>query len=59
MAIRTIKQLVNAVLETFVQKPGVGCFSCHQYASVARSGGLKANFATSYSFIFGHANSPK
>ncbi len=51
--------LVNAVLETFVQKPGIGCFSCHQYASVARSGRLKANFATSYSFIFGHASSPK
>ena len=49
---------VNAVLETFVQKPGVGCFACHQYASVARSGGLKANFATSYSFMFGHATSP-
>jgi len=51
--------VVNAVLETFVQSDGIGCFSCHQGATVARSGELKPPFASSYSFVFGRAKSPK
>lgn len=46
--------LVNAVLETFEQKPGLGCFSCHQYATTAG----KTSYAASYSFAFGLATTP-
>jgi hypothetical protein len=47
--------LVNAAIETFLQQPNTGCFSCHIYATVAPVGGKSANLATSYSFLFGHA----
>ena len=48
--------LVNAVLETFLQKPNVGCISCHQYATVAAVGSQKPNIAASYSFMFKRAS---
>jgi hypothetical protein len=51
--------VVNPVLETFVQSDGIGCFSCHTYATVAASGNNKPNFASSYSFTFGRAATPK
>jgi len=48
--------MVNAVLETFLQKPNVGCISCHQYATVAAVGSQKPNIAASYSFMFKRAS---
>lgn len=51
--------VVNAVLETFKQQPGTGCLSCHVYGSVASSGSQGPNYATDYSFVFGHATAPK
>jgi hypothetical protein len=49
--------LVNAVIETFVQQPGMACLSCHQYGTTAASGSNPA-YASSYSFMFGRANAP-
>jgi hypothetical protein len=49
--------LVNAVVETFVQQPHVGCLSCHQYATTAASGS-NATYASSYSFMFERARVP-
>lgn len=46
--------MVNAVLETFKQKDGMGCFTCHQYAGTAQK-----SFAASYSFMFEHATAPQ
>lgn len=51
--------VVNAVLETFVQSDGIGCFSCHTYATIAGSGGIKPPYAASYSFVFGRATTPQ
>ena len=51
--------VVNAVLETFKQQAGTGCLTCHIYGSVASSGSQSPNYATDYSFVFGHATSPK
>jgi hypothetical protein len=48
--------MVNAVVETFLQKPKIGCLLCHQNAKVAPVGDQKPNYATSYSFIFKHAS---
>jgi hypothetical protein len=48
--------LVNAVLETFLQKPNVSCVGCHQYATVAAVGNQKPNIAASYSFMFKRAS---
>lgn len=50
------KTMVNAVLETFLQKPDVGCLACHQYAKVAPVSGQKPNYASSYSFMFKRAS---
>ena len=51
--------VVNAVLETFQQQPGTGCLTCHVFGTVASSGSQSPNYATDYSFVFGHAASPK
>jgi hypothetical protein len=51
--------MVSPVLETFLQTPGMGCLTCHQYATTASVSGYKASYAASYSFAFGHATSPK
>jgi hypothetical protein len=48
--------MVNAVLETFLQKPDIGCLACHQYAKVAPVSGQKPNYASSYSFMFKRAS---
>jgi cytochrome c551/c552 len=48
--------MVNAVLESFLQKPNVGCIGCHQYATVAPVGSQKPNIAASYSFMFKRAS---
>jgi hypothetical protein len=50
--------VVNAVLETFKQQQGTGCMTCHIYGSVASSGNQGPNYATGYSFVFGHASAP-
>jgi hypothetical protein len=50
-----VPTLVNAVLEIFLQKPNMGCFSCHIYASTAATGIQQPPYATSYSFMFGQA----
>ncbi|HEX4409632.1 MAG TPA: hypothetical protein VH206_12745 [Xanthobacteraceae bacterium] len=50
--------MVSPVLETFLQKPGMGCLSCHQYAPTAAVSGSKDSYAASYSFALGHATSP-
>ncbi len=46
--------VVNAVLETFLQKPQIGCLFCHTGAS----GPSPNTYATSYSFVFEHATAP-
>lgn len=51
--------VVNAVLETFLQYPNTGCLACHTGATVAPSGTSAPNYASSYSFMFGHAKVPK
>lgn len=51
--------VVNAVLETFQQFPGTGCLACHTGATVAPAGSNAPNYASSYSFMFGHAKVPK
>jgi len=62
------KDMVNPVIETFAQlpptelmpvvpPPGLACLSCHQYASTSPMGPHLPPYATSYSFIFGHASS--
>jgi hypothetical protein len=48
---------INPVLETFLQQPNTSCFGCHTYASTAKSGGA-SSFASSFSFLFGHAQAP-
>jgi hypothetical protein len=50
-----VATLVNAVEETFLQKPNMSCFTCHQYATTAATGINQPPYATSYSFMFGHA----
>ncbi len=45
--------MVNAVLETFVQTPNMGCLFCHIGAPTANG-----NYASSYSFTFSNASSP-
>ena len=50
--------VVNAVLETFLQKPKVGCLACHSNATVASSGIRSISAATGYSFMFGEASVP-
>ena len=50
-----VATLVNAVLETFLQKPNMSCMTCHQYASTAATGINQPAYATSYSFMFGEA----
>ena len=55
------KDMLNPVIETFVQlpkaPPGVGCLTCHRYASTSAMGPHLPPRATSYSFIFEHATS--
>jgi hypothetical protein len=53
-----VATLVNAVEETFLQKPNMSCFTCHQYAATAATGINQPAYATSYSFMFGHATAP-
>ena len=50
-----VPTLVNAVLETFLQKPNMSCMTCHQFASTAATGINQPPYGTSYSFIFGEA----
>jgi hypothetical protein len=45
--------MVNAVLETFVQTPGMGCLFCHVGAPTANGA-----YASSYSFTFSNASTP-
>jgi len=52
------KTVVNAVLETFLQRPGLGCLTCHRGAQVPTVPGNTTKYATSYSFLFGHAKAP-
>jgi hypothetical protein len=51
--------MVNPVMETFIQRDGISCLNCHAAASVAVPKGVpnRLPFATSYSFLFGHAQS--
>jgi hypothetical protein len=51
--------MVNPVMETFIQREGISCLNCHAAASVAvpRDVANRQPFATSYSFLFGHAQS--
>jgi hypothetical protein len=51
-----VKTLVNAAEETFLQQPGMSCLGCHQYATTAPVGINQPPYATSYSFMFGHAS---
>jgi hypothetical protein len=51
-----VATLVNAVLETFLQKPNMSCMTCHQYGSTAATGINQPAYATSYSFMFGEAS---
>ena len=53
-----LETVVNPVLETFKQLPGTGCLACHTGATVAAVGKDVKNYATSYSFMFGHATAP-
>lgn len=46
--------LMNPVLETFLQKQNMSCLTCHTGASTAPAKGF-SGFASSYSFLFGHA----
>jgi hypothetical protein len=48
--------MVNPVLETFLQKPGTSCLACHQYATTAAVAINQTPSATSYSFMFGRAS---
>jgi hypothetical protein len=50
-----VPTLVNAVLETFLQRPNMSCFTCHVYASTAATGIHQPPYATSYSFMLGEA----
>ena len=47
--------LMNAVLETFLQRPKVSCLGCHQGATIASSTTPAAKNAASYSFTFSYA----
>jgi hypothetical protein len=47
--------VMNAVLETFLQREGVGCFFCHRFAKTA---GAAPGYAAGYSFAFEHATAP-
>jgi hypothetical protein len=51
--------MVNPVMETFIQRDGISCLNCHAASSVAvpRSVPNRLPYATSYSFLFGHAHS--
>jgi hypothetical protein len=51
--------MVNPVMETFLQREGISCLNCHAGASVAVPRGVsnRLPYATSYSFLFGHAQS--
>jgi hypothetical protein len=42
-----------------MQQPNVACLTCHVYGSVSQAAGKVQPFATSYSFMFGHAQAPK
>lgn len=49
-----IAQMVNPVLETFMQKPNSSCVECH-----AKNATLKgSNVASGYSFMFSYASGP-
>ncbi|HEX8164347.1 MAG TPA: hypothetical protein VF601_01000 [Beijerinckiaceae bacterium] len=54
--------LMNAVLETFQQAPGTSCLACHIGATISPSQSTKPSpppqNASSYSFMFGYAQSP-
>jgi len=51
-----LTKLMNPVLETFLQSKSLSCLGCHQNASAAPSAAnANPSFATSYSFLFGHA----
>ena len=48
--------LMNPVLETFLQQQNMSCLTCHTGASTAKATGFP-RFASSYSFLLGHAKS--
>jgi hypothetical protein len=48
--------MVNPVLETFLQKPGMSCLLCHQFATTATVAISQTPYAASYSFMFGRAS---
>jgi hypothetical protein len=50
--------MVNPVLETFLQKPGKSCLGCHEYAPTAKLDSTQPHFAAGYSFMFGRASAP-
>lgn len=52
--------LMNPVLETFLQQGSISCLGCHTNASVATPTNINnpLSYASSYSFLFGHAKSP-
>jgi hypothetical protein len=50
--------MVNPVLETFLQKPGKSCLGCHEYAPTAKVDSNQPHFAAGYSFMFGRASAP-
>jgi hypothetical protein len=45
--------LMNPVIETFLQQQGTNCLGCHVYGTIAAG-----KNASSYSFLFGHAQGP-
>jgi hypothetical protein len=47
--------LMNPVLETFMQRPGVSCVGCHRHLASTASDG---NIASGYSFMFSYAQAP-
>jgi hypothetical protein len=48
--------MVNPVLETFLQQPGTSCLGCHQFATTSAMGPHQPPSAASYSFMFGRAS---
>jgi hypothetical protein len=50
--------MVNPVLETFLQKPGKSCLGCHKYAPTAKVDSNQPHFAAGYSFMLGRASAP-
>jgi len=49
------QQMVNAVLETFMQQTGVNCVQCH---AANASSAADSSVGSGYSFMFGYASAP-